>query len=361
MKILIVKLSSIGDIIHTLPVLSAISRELPEAEISWIVEARSAEILRGNKLLKNLIEVDTRSLRGGKIVEDMLLDAGRQLKNLRGYDFDIAVDFQGLLKSAAVAKLSKAKKRYGFDKENLREPLSRFLLTDTFDVEKGINVIRKNLALTKNALNLKMPRENFDFPIFTSEEHEREAARLIEKSGENFVILNPAGGWETKLWNAGCFGELADKIWEELNLFSIVTTAPNEKHLAERVLTSSKSAKIFHAAPTLKGFYELAKRAKVYVGGDTGPTHLAVAANTPVVGIFGPTRWQINGSPNPNDICVERTDLECRINCNRRKTGNWKKGNCGNWICMNIPVETVFGAVSERLKISRKYENERGV
>ena len=299
MKVLIVRLSSIGDIIHTLPVLAAIRRELPSAEISWASEARSAEILRGNELLKNLIEVDTRSLRrGGKIIEEILLDAGKQLKNLRVSDFDLAIDFQGLLKSAAIAKLSKAKKRFGFDRENLREPTSRFLLTDTVKIEKGIHVICKNLALAAKALNIKVPTENFEFPIFTNKEHKSEAEKIIEQTSENFAILNPAGGWETKLWQAGKFGELADRLWEETGLFSIVATAPNETDLAQRVLSVNKSGRIFHAAPTLKGFYELAKQAKVYVGGDTGPTHLAVAANAPVVGIFGPTEWWFNGSPN---------------------------------------------------------------
>jgi ADP-heptose:LPS heptosyltransferase len=85
----------------------------------------------------------------------------------------------------------------------------------------------------------------------------------------------------------------------------------------------------------------LAKRAKIYVGGDTGPTHLAVAANAPVVGIFGPTEWWRNGSPNPQDICVERSDINCRVDCHRR--------TCSNWICMDISVETVFDAVQKRL------------
>lgn len=350
MKILIVKLGSIGDIIHTLPALAAIRKALPEAEISWTVETRSAEILRENKLLKNLIEVDTRSLRGGKVIEEIMLDAGRQLKNLRVSDFDIALDFQGLLKSATIAKLSKAKRRVGFDKENLREPLSRVLLTDTVKIEKGISVIEKNLALAEKALNINIPTENFEFPIFTGEEHKREADEIIEKTSGDFAILNPAGGWVTKLWQAEKFGELADRLWTENGLFSIVTTAPNEKDLAERVFRANKTGKILLAEPTLKGFYELAKRAKIYIGGDTGPTHLAVAANAPVVGIFGPTDWRRNGSPNPDDICVERLDLECRVNCYRRKIGSWKRGECGNWICMNIAVETVFEAVHNRLK-----------
>lgn len=353
MKILIVKLSSIGDIIHTLPAFAAIRRALPDAEISWVAEKRSAEILRGNELLKNLIEVDTRALRGGKVIGEILPAFGSQIKSLRVSDFDIAIDFQGLLKSAAIAKLSKAKRRFGFDKENLREPLSRLFLTDAIKVEKNINIIKKNLALASkslNIVNIEVPTENPEFPIFTGAEHKKEADEIVEKTNGDFAILNPAGGWVTKLWRAEKFGELADRLWTEKGIFSVVTTAPNEHHLAERVLAANKTGGIAHASPSLKGFYELAKRAKIYVGGDTGPTHLAVAANAPIVGIYGPTEWKRNGSPHSADICVERRDLACRVNCYRRKIGSWKKGECGNWICMDIPVEAVFDAILNRLK-----------
>lgn len=342
MKVLIVKLGSIGDIIHTLPALAAIRAQMPEAEISWAVETRSAEILRGNKSINNLIELDTRSLRGGKIIENILHDAGRQIRELRKFSFDIALDFQGLLKSATITKLSKAKKRYGFDKTNLREPASRFLLNQTIEVPKPTHIIRKNLALAEKALQINVPTEKFDFPIFTEDKDKLEAEQIVEKTGENFAILNPAGGWVTKLWHAEKFGVLADKIWEETGLVSIVATAPNEIELAEKVLAGSKSGRVFLTQPGLKGFYELVKRAKIYVGGDTGPTHLAVAASAPVVGIFGPTEWWRNGSPHPKDICVERTDISCRIDCHRR--------TCSNWICMDITPETVFQAVKKRLE-----------
>jgi heptosyltransferase I len=341
MKILIVKLSSIGDIVHTLPTLAAIRKALPDAEISWAVEKNSAEILRGNRLINNLIEIDTRSLRGGKIIENILLDASKQVRELRKFKYDVALDFQGLLKSATIAKLSKAKRTYGFDKGNLREPTSRFLLTETIEIPKQIHVIRKNLTLAEKALNIEVPTENFEFPIFTDETHQAEAAKIINETGENFAILNPAGGWVTKLWHAEKFGQLADKLWEENGLVSVVSTAPNEIDLAQKVLQNSKSGKVLLAQTSLKGFYELAKRAKIYVGGDTGPTHLAVAANAPVVGIFGPTEWWRNGSPNLQDICVERNDINCRVDCHRR--------TCSNWICMDISVETVSDAVQKRL------------
>jgi lipopolysaccharide heptosyltransferase I len=343
MKILIVKLSSIGDVVHALPSLAAIRRALPDAEISWAVERGAAEILRGNKLINNLIEIDTRSLRSGKKIEEILINVGKQLRELRRFEFDEVLDFQGLLKSAAVAKLSKAKRIYGFSKQNLREPASRFLLTDTIEVERNSHIIVKNLTLAKEVLKISVPENDFEFPIFTDEKHKEEATEITEKAGENFAILNPAGGWTTKLWHAENFGDLADRLWEENRLTSVVTTAPNEIELAQKVLQNSKSGKVLLAQPTLKGFYELAKKTKIYIGGDTAPTHLAVAAKAPIVGIFGPTEWRRNGSLNTDDICVDRNDIDCRVDCHRR--------TCDNWICMNIEVETVLQATQKRLKI----------
>lgn len=342
MKILIVKLSSIGDIVHTLPTLAALRNSLPEAEISWAVEKTSAEILRENPFINNLIEIDTRSLRGGKIIEEILLDASRQMRELRKYSFDVALDFQGLLKSATIAKLSKARRRCGFSRQNLREPASRFLLTETVDIPPQTHVIRKNLRLAEQALKISVPAENFEFPIFTGHEHRTEAEKIIAAAGANFAVLNPAGGWVTKLWPAEKFGALADRLWEEIGLVSVIAAAPNETELAQKVLESSQTGKVILSETSLKGFYELVRRARIYVGGDTGPTHLAVAARTPVVGIFGPTEWWRNGSPNPQDICVEREDINCRTDCHRR--------TCSNWICLDIPVETVFQAVRKRLE-----------
>ena len=345
MKILIVKLSSIGDIVHTLPALAAIRRALPAAEISWVAERRAAEILRHNQFLDQIIEIDTKSLRRGTKLGEMMLGAREQLRRLRASNFDVSIDFQGLLKSASIAKLARARRRFGFSKETLREPASRIFLTDTVKVEKNLHVIKRSLRLAEKALNIKVPETDFEFPIFTEEKHRLEAEQIIARTGDAFALLNPAGGWVTKLWHAEKFGALADRLWEEEGLVSVVSTAPNEIELAEKALENSRSGKVILAQPSLKGFYELAKRARVYVGGDTAPTHLAVAAKTPIVGIFGPTEWWRNGSPNPADIAVERTDIECRTDCNRR--------SCSNWICMDIEVETVLGAVGKRLKTAK--------
>lgn len=348
MRILIVKLGAIGDIVHTLPVLPVIREGYPDSVISWVVETRSAEILRENPLIDNLIEVDTRSLRGKKLIENVLTDGSKQLKNLRQYDFDVAIDFQGLLKSAIISKLSGAKRRWGFSRADLREPASRVFYTDVVRLEGQIHVVRQNLALLRGALEIAPTHREIHFPISSSEHERQEADSIVDQAGGEFAILNPAGGWVTKLWPAENYGKLADRLWDESGLRSVIAIGPKEERLASEVLNASRSGAVIIVKPTLKGFYELAKRAKVYVGGDTGPTHLAISAGTPVVGIFGPTEWWRNGSLDPDDVCVERLDIGCRIDCHRR--------TCSRWICMEIAPDIVFDAVHTRL--ARKQQRE---
>ena len=344
MRILIVKLGSIGDIVHTLPSLAAIRRALPGAEVSWVVEQRSSEILRDNPLLDRLIEVDTKALRRGLMSGETLRAPRRQLRLLRASAFDLALDFQGLIKSAMIARLSGARRICGFAREALREPPSRLLLHEKISIPPGLNVIRQNLALVKSTLSIEVPDqpEDFEFPLAIKTAHEAEASLAAEGLSEHYAILNPGGGWPTKLWSAEKFGALADELWHHFGLHSLITFGPGEEHLARAALASSKSGKARGVAVSLKGFCALARQARVYVGGETGPTHLAVAMRTPVVGLLGPTEWWRNGSPYPDDICVERTDIGCRENCHRR--------SCSQWICMDIDVERVLHAVSDRLR-----------
>ena len=348
MRILFVKLGSIGDVVHTLPALAAVHRALPRAEISWVVERRAAEILRDNPLLKTLIEVDTKALRRWPVSGETLLAPRQQLRRLRASPFDQALDFQGLLKSAMIARLSGAPSRAGFAREHLREPASRFLLTKTVRVPTRAHVIRKNLALAAGALGVRVPldAEEFEFPIHLSPAHEREADEAVQILGQKYAILNPGGGWPTKLWDAARFGALADALWTAYGLRSAVTYGPGERELAERVREAARSGAAVPLNPSLKGFVALARRAALYVGGDTGPTHLAVAAGAPVVGLFGPTEWWRNGSPRAADVCVERTDIECRVDCHRR--------SCSQWVCMEIEVARVVEAAGERLRRARE-------
>jgi lipopolysaccharide heptosyltransferase I len=341
MRILIVKLGSIGDIVHTLPALAALRAAQPQAEISWVVERRSAEILRDNPLLDRLIEVDTKALRRGLMSGETLRAPRQQLRRLRASAFDVALDFQGLLKSASIARLSGAQRVFGYSRAGLREPASSLLLSKRIHVPLNVHVIHKALLLLEGSLGIPVP-EKLSFPINVTNVQEREARDIAAETGGKYAILNPGGGWPTKLWSADRFGKLADRLWSSYGISSLVTYGPGELELAESVRRSSLSGKAMPVSLSLKGFYSLARGASVYVGGDTGPTHIAVAAGTPIVGLFGPTEWWRNGSPRSEDICVERNDIDCREDCHRR--------SCSKWICMDIEVERVLEAIDRRMK-----------
>ncbi|HKS11347.1 MAG TPA: glycosyltransferase family 9 protein [Pyrinomonadaceae bacterium] len=340
MRVLIVKLGSIGDIVHTLPALAALRAALPHAEISWVAERLSSEILKDNPILDRLIEVDTKALRRGLMSGETLRAPRQQLRRLRASAFDVALDFQGLLKSASIARLSGARRVFGYSRSGLREPASTVFLSKRISIPPHTHIIRKGLLLLQGALGIPVPTE-LSFPIGVDVAAETEAERAAENTAENFAILNPGGGWPTKLWSAEKFGGLADLLWANYGMRSLITYGPGEVELAETVRRASRSEKAMPVSLSLKGFYSLAKRARVYVGGDTGPTHIAVAAGAPIVGLFGPTEWWRNGSPYSQDICVERNEIDCRVDCHRR--------SCSKWICMDISVERVFDAVRQRI------------
>ena len=348
MRILFIKLSSIGDVVHTLPTLSAVKSKLPDARVSWVVERSAAEILRKNELIDELIEIDTRSIRKPLDILKNIGEARQRFGALRQDKYEIAIDFQGLLKSGVISRLSRTQVRTGFAKDALREKAAGRFYQRSFDVRLTTNVIRKNIELAERALgdvlgddDFTLAAEPIDFPISTDTEHKEEAQEAIRNVGEQFVILNPAGGWPTKLWPAQNYGKLADQVFNSYGLRSMVSVGPGEEELAETVIGASESGAAKIVNLSIKGFYETAKLAKCYVGGDTAPTHLATAAECPVIGIFGPTEWWRNGSIRENDVVVERNDIDCRENCHRR--------SCDNWICMDIKPDIVRLAIERRL------------
>jgi heptosyltransferase I len=263
-----------------------------------------------------------------------------QIRRLRGLAVDVAIDMQSLVKSAFIARLSGAGIRWGFERAEMREPAGRVFLNRSAGSLPREHVIRKNMSLAGAAMGFDALLSPIEFPIAVSDEHRREAYELLANTGTNFALLNPAGGWQTKLWPAENFGRLADLVRSRLGVEPVIVTAPGEVQLAERAAASARLG-VTLVQPSLKVFYELARKARIYVGGDTGPTHLAVAAGAPMVGLFGQTEWWRNGSIDPRDICVERKDISCRTDCHRRE--------CANWICMDINVESVFSAISRRL------------
>jgi lipopolysaccharide heptosyltransferase I len=351
MRILIVKLSSIGDVVHTLPAAALLRRALPDARISWIVERRASAILKDSPVIDNLIEIDTRAWRARASSRATRTDARSKLAQMQEPDrVDIAIDFQGLIKSGAVARMSGAPVRIGFESPDLRERASRFFLTEQVETASCSHVIDKNLKLAGAAVAHRTQQSSqhcaidYEFPISVSDEDDLYIQHATQAQGR-FAVINPGGGWPTKLWSRERYGTIASWLWSEFGIASIVTYGPGEESLARSVTESARCDKVRPLDTTLKQFVALARRACLFVGGDSGPLHLATAAGTPIVGIYGPTSAERNGPFRSSDITVGR-NLWCRAECHRR--------SCWHWECMDIPLDAVKEAVSRRLSSDQR-------
>lgn len=348
LKILIVRLGAIGDVVHTLPALAALRHAMPAAHLAWAVErGGAAKLLRGNPYLDELIELDLRGWRKTLTQGETIAAIRQNIARLRESQFDLSLDFQGLLKSAMVARLAKIPRRIGFAKKALREPASGWLLTEQVAAEDEDHVIKKNLQLARHLLaplNCDVSGE-FEFPISLDPADEQFAEAQLDRCNGALAILNPGGGWPTKLWRTSEFAAVADRLWEVYGIRSAVTHGPGEESLAQAVVGQSRAGAAFALDSTLKQFLALAGRARLFVGGDTGPMHLAAAARTPIVALFGPTSARRNGPFAKEDVVVERLDLDCRTDCYRRY--------CSHTSCMKIPVETVWQGVVNRLRAAR--------
>jgi heptosyltransferase-1 len=278
-KALIVRLSSIGDVVHTLPALSALKRN--NWDVGWIVEPPARALLQGHPFLVSVASVPSKRAFG-------IGRARATARSLRAESYDIALDFQGLWKSAAWARLSGAPRVLGYARPWRREGLSAMLLREAAELPAEMpHVIDKNLALLRPLGIDAVGSRHFPLPP-TEVQSEAVRLKLAELALGPFVILNPGGGWASKLWPAERYGILARGL-RERGYASIVTWGPGEEALAQSAVAASEGAALRCFPTSLLEFAELARFARLVIAADTGPLHLACAVGTPVVGIYGPT------------------------------------------------------------------------
>ena len=324
-KFLIVKLSSLGDIVHTLPVLRTLRENRPNAFIAWIVEEKVRDVLYGNPDLDELIVVRTKYWRRNGSFET-LREVRNVVRRLRGHSFDVAFDFQGLLKSGVIARLSGARQRIGFHREDCRERLNvLFTNRKAPRIGKPIHVVDKNLALLKM---IGIGRFHKQFPLRVPGAAEAYIENFFQDNPElaanPVVAINPGVGFQTKQWELQRFAELADRIAGELHCNPLFTWGPGERNMIAEI-TAQTTRRFWLAPPTdVHQSIALYRRLQLFVGGDTGPLHLCAALGIPTVSLFGPTDPARNGpcgdghrvvcKPLPCSFCYKRkcpTDNEC--------------------------------------------------
>lgn len=300
-RLLIVRLGSMGDILHTLPAATALRKALPEATLGWVVEERWAELLctlaeprsgprsPRRPLVDQVHTVDTRKWRGSVFSPQTWERVGASLSELRAPRYEVAVDFQGAVRSALLTRWSKAPVCYGAKQP--RENVASMFYTRQV-MTSGDHVVEQNLSLAEAVAEQQLEVPAVELPHDqTAEKHCDDWLKREGLSG--FVVLNPGAGWGAKQWPAERFGFVAKQLAAD-GFRSLVNFGPGEEKLAEAVEVASAGA-AEAVGCTLTELISLSRRASLFIGGDTGPMHLAAALGIPVVAIFGPTNPARNG------------------------------------------------------------------
>jgi lipopolysaccharide heptosyltransferase I len=312
-RILIVRLSAIGDVIHGLPVLNALRNAFPHAFIAWAVEGRSAELLEGHQALDQLIPLPRGWWRSVRQVRKLR-------RTLRTLQFDTTVDLQCLTKSAVLAWLSGAPRRLGAAGQNGRE-LSKWFNNVLTSVAAS-HVIEHYLGILR-PLGIESPLVRFDLPERTEDaEFAHDALQEAGLAHGQYVVLNPGAGWPSKLWPAERYGALAQQLARRHGLASLALWGgADELPLAERIVATSGGHALLATATTLRQLAALARRAALFVGSDTGPMHLAVAVGTPTISLHGVSRATWCGAYGPRSMALQAT-FDDGSSRQRRNTDN---------------------------------------
>lgn len=304
-NILAIRMSSIGDIVHALPAVAALGDALPEAAIDWAVERRFAGLLAGNPYVRRTIEIDTLGWK-----EKGRLGAVGELAGavaaLRKERYDAVIDFQGLIKTGVMAWLCRSPRRVGRGKSMRREPGAGWFYTEEAQINGRAHVIQENMALAERLSDGSLGDARWRFPLPQSLEDERSVEEKLAGAGE-FILISPGGGWMSKRWPPGNYARLIARMSERRALDGLsvaLTGSPSEEPWIRGIVQEAASDRARYVPATLGEYLALARRARLFVGGDTGPLHLAAALGTPVTAIMGPTDPARNGPFSPEDVIV---------------------------------------------------------
>jgi heptosyltransferase I len=343
MNILIIKLSAIGDVIHTLPALNAIRSAYPSAHITWLIEEAAAPLIIDHSALDRVIVSRRKSwirdLRKGQW-KSVINETAGWVQTLRDTAYDLVFDFQALLKSGVPVALCRGRRKIGFDRGMEHQEHSYLFLNERVaPVDMNHHAILRSLMML-DAAGIHSRNVSYRLPI---QDADREAVtRLLSLKGikdvRPLICINPVAKWTTKLWPNDRFAELADRLSERYQISPVFTGAPEDKETVRNILSRMKSSAVDLTGKTsLKTLAALYETADMLISTDTGPMHLGAAVNTPVVALFGPTApWRTG--PMGNQHQVIRAGLPCSP-CFKRQ--------CSTCDCMNhIRVDQVLEGVT---------------
>lgn len=312
MRILLIRTSALGDVVHCLPVLSALRRELPEAVLGWIVEGAMEPVLQGHPDLDELIVVRLRAWRHRLTARRTRRELRELRHRLRAFRPDVVLDLMGNHKAGALAWLSGCRRRIGLERRARREPSSALWINESVP-PRGDHAVDRAMSLLP-ALGLRQARVDFQGEKLFREPS-AEADRLTAGGGE-YVLLSPGAGWHNKRYPARSWAAAASQLAESSSLEVWVTCGPGEEDLAQEVVSHARGEVRWIGLTDLPTLAWLLRRARLFLGGDTGPLHLAHALGTPVLSVMGPTDPERHGPYGAPDRALALS-LPCS-HCYRR-------------------------------------------
>ncbi len=349
-RLLIVRLSAMGDVIHTLPAAQALRAAFPQAMIGWLIEERWAELLcvpgtpgRGPRsaqrpLVDWVHTVNLREWRKSLLDIHTMQQIARLWNDVRSARYDVAVDLQGAIRSAVLARWSGAGVVFGAS-ESRESPAGLWYTRRA--IARGVHVVEQNFSVAEAVAQrtLVMPRP--ELPRDCAAE-KRIEERLAGTEVEKFAILNPGAGWGAKRWPAERYGHVARAL-AECGVGAILNYGPGEETLAREAEEASRGA-ARAMKTTISELIVLTRRAVLFIGGDTGPMHLAAALEVPVVAIFGPTDPARNGPYRTRSIVLRNPASE---------TTHARRAQADEGM-LEIGVDAVVNAAHELLKDGAK-------
>lgn len=348
MRILIVRLTAIGDVVHAMPVACALRDHVPGVQIGWLVEGHAGELLRGHEAVDHLIVAPrgwSRSLR-------QVLDLRRRLRPM---GFEVTLDLQGLTKSAAGAWLSGAKRRIGFA-GSLRLDIARWGNNDLFlrsmgrEASRWFNnelvaprsrhIVDRYLELL-GPLGIEKPAVRFGIP--QPPEAGRSAGEILAglSMTRPLAILNPGAGKSSKLWAPERFAAVARELGRRHGMdVLVIWHRGDEKEMGQRILSEAEGCAKLAPPTMLPELAALCRRARIFVGCDTGPLHIAAAVGTPCVCLCGTLPAWRNGPYGQRHIAIQKAQL---------RGMSWQRHRAGNEAMLAISIEAVRAACTKIL------------
>jgi heptosyltransferase I len=330
-RFLVVRLGSLGDIIHTLPAVGALRETFPVANIVWLTHPRWAFLVQSSGLVSEVWTVETRALSSLR----------QAIQRLRRVSWSAAIDYQGLWKSAMLPFFGGITPRIGFSSSTIREFGVPLLYTERVNASKA-HIVEQN-----GELSLRAGAQRGTAPVslqISQKDQAAVCARLRAQGLDRYIVLSPGGGWRSKCWPVELFAALCRKVRESLGLRCVVNAGPDDDDLAATLISATGDADPLLYRGSLGELIALLRGAACIVSGDTGPLHLAVALGTPGVALFGPTDPARNG-PYPGDFTPSSSHKNIVLRASNVRTTH-ARGSQPHPSMLAISVEQVFEAVS---------------